>query len=101
MNDFSSRIMMGGDLGGTGARNAAGKLSAVAIADSNDVTRTKMTVTADDPGREQAFAEFPQSLASAVVHEDRTFWMVEESDPAFSTFKLVRLGDEKGALFLT
>src|SRR6266545_5326635 len=100
MNDFSPRQFARLDVRGGKSRDAPGELGAVRITDPDDVAGGEASFALFNARGQEAPAALPQRLFRAVVHRQRSFWMMEESNPALAPLELVRLRHEERAFLL-
>ena len=101
MDDFHAFELASLDLGCGEAGDAAGKLSAIQVANPDDVPGLKLAFAAGDARGQQASAVFAESFFRAGIDEQGAFRMVKEGNPTFAALKAAGCGDEEGPLFLT
>src|SRR5207244_6335837 len=84
MHNFNSLQLAGADLRGLEGADSARELSAVQVADPDDLPGLKLAFAAGDARRQEALAALAQRFLCAAIHEQRAFGMMEECDPALS-----------------
>src|SRR5207249_6905793 len=84
MHNFNSLQLAGADLRGLEGADSARELSAVQVADPDDLPGLKLAFAAGDARRQEALAALAQRFLCAAIHEQRAFGMMEECDPTLS-----------------
>src|ERR1051325_10224604 len=97
MDDFALGNRLGADFSGAGACDAAGELSAIGVANTDDFARIESALHMGDSGQKEAAALFAQGFFRAIIDSERAGGAMIESDPTFAAGELARLGNEEGA----
>src|ERR1017187_4994857 len=87
MDYFYVVKLLGLDLGGVKAGDAAGKFGAVEVANSHYISGGKLPLAPRDARRQQALAPFAQGLPGPRVHKQRALGMVEKGNPALAALQ--------------
>src|SRR5215475_8284449 len=98
VDDFSSRQSASLDFLGRKPRDAAGKFSAIEVADSNDIAGGESAFALPNARRKETPTAVAQGLLRALVHSQETLGMMEKGDPSFAALELCGVRNEQCAL---